>query len=89
MREFTIEEKGAIVTCWTKDKPQFGFRFDKTNRMAQYCLTIIHDGYLDTKAKMDYMNEVTNEFIAFARVQFPTLFYEPKPRCGVEEVQLR
>jgi len=89
MREFTIEEKGSIITCWTTDLPKFGFRFDKSNRMAQYCLTVIHSEPLDTAQKMEYLDVVNADFHEFARAQFPTVFYDPKPRCGVEEVQLR
>ena len=89
MREFVIEQKGTIVTCWTTDSPKFGFRFDKSDPMAQYCLTIIYEGSLDTVEKMRLLTVVSADFDEFARMRFPSLFHEPKPRLGKEEVELR
>ena len=83
MREFKIEQKGSIVTCWTTDKPYIGFQFDKRDPMAQHCIGIWKP------ANTTVGVELFCEFIEFARMKFPTIFYDQNPKCGVEQVELR
>jgi len=78
-----------MVTCWTTEGPEFGFRFDKTKPIHQTGLTILLDETVEVEDSMKDLDAVLPDFMAYAKTHYKNIFCRPNPRLGVEEVQIR